>query len=97
MNDMAKRSTIGENPLDAINQEHPLDTVVPDRSAVTRTGRGQPPPEVDPEVQARLADLEAGLKTLRAEVAGLKTVAAEAGSFEGHDCRIARRAGRTPP
>ncbi|MDP1761051.1 MAG: hypothetical protein Q8L43_02395 [Deltaproteobacteria bacterium] len=77
---MAKRSTIGENPLDAVNQEHPLDTVVPDRSA--RTGRGQPPPAVDPEVQARLAELEAGLKTLRAEVAGLKTVAAEAASLK---------------
>ena len=74
---MAKRSTIGENPLDAVNQENPLDTVVPDPSAATRTGRGQPPPEVDPQVQARLAELEAGLKTLVAEVAGLKTVAAE--------------------
>ena len=39
MNDMAKRSTIGENPLDAVNHEHPLDTVVPDLSA--RTGRGR--------------------------------------------------------
>ena len=80
---MAKRSTIGENPLDAVNQENPLDTVVPDRSAVTRTGRGQPPPEVPPEVQARLAELEAGLKTLRAEVAGLKTAAAEAAALKG--------------
>ena len=79
---MAKRSTIGENPLDAVNQEHPLDTVVPDLSAAARGGRGQPPPEVDPEVQARLAELEAGLKTLRAEVAGLKTVAAEAASLK---------------
>ena len=77
---MAKRSTIGENPLDAVNQEHPLDTVVPDLSA--RTGRGHPPPVVDPEVQARLAELEAGLKMLRAEVAGLKTVAAEAASLK---------------
>jgi prefoldin subunit 5 len=79
---MAKRSTIGENPLDAVNQEHPLDTVVPDLSAVTRTGRGQPP-EVDPEVQARLANLEAGLKTLRAEMTGLKTAAAEAAALKG--------------
>jgi hypothetical protein len=79
---MAKRSTIGENPLDAVNQEHPLDTVVPERSAASRTGRGQPPPEVDPEVQARLAELEAGLKTLRAEVVGLKGVAAEAASLK---------------
>jgi chromosome segregation ATPase len=76
---MAKRSTIGENPLDAVNQEHPLDTVVPDRSA--RTGRGQPP-EIDPEVQTHLAELEAGLKTLRAEVTGLKGVAAEAASLK---------------
>ena len=37
---MAKRSTIGENPLDAVNHEHPLDTVVPDLSAAARTGRG---------------------------------------------------------
>ena len=37
---MAKRSTIGENPLDAVNQENPLDSVVPDLSAVTRGGRG---------------------------------------------------------
>lgn len=80
---MAKRSTIGENPLDAVNQENPLDTVVPDRSAATRTGRGQPPPEVDPEVQAHLAELEAGLKTLLIEVAGLKTAAAEAAALKG--------------
>ena len=79
---MAKRSTIGENPLDAVNQEHPLDTVVPDLSAVARTGRGQPPPEVPPEVQARLAELEAGLKTLVAEVTGLKTAAAEAAALK---------------
>jgi ribosomal protein L29 len=77
---MAKRSTIGENPLDAVSQEHPLDTVVPDLSA--RTGRGQPPPEVDPEVLARLAELEAGLKTLRAEMTGLKTAAAEAAALK---------------
>ena len=80
---MAKRSTIGENPLDAVNQDHPLDSVVPERSAVTRTGRGQPPPEVDPEVLARLAELEAGLKALRTEAAGLKTAAAEAASLKG--------------
>ena len=79
---MAKRSTIGENPLDAVNRENPLDTVVPDLSAMTRTGRGQPPPEVAPEVQARLAELEAGLKTLVAEAAGLKTVAADAASLK---------------
>jgi hypothetical protein len=79
---MAKRSTIGENPLDAVNQDHPLDTVVPDLSAVARPGRGQPPPEVPPEVQAHLAALEAGLKTLVAEVAGFKGVAAETASLK---------------
>jgi hypothetical protein len=79
---MAKRSTIGENPLDAVNHEHPLDTVVPDLSAATRSGRGQTPPVVDSEVQARLTGLEAGLKTLRAEVAGLKTAAAEAAALK---------------
>ena len=78
---MAKRSTIGENPLDAVNHEHPLDTVVPDLSAVARTGRGQPP-EVPPEVQARLAALEAALKTLTTEVAGFKAVAGETASLK---------------
>ena len=80
---MAKRSTIGENPLDAVIQENPLDTVVPDLSAVTRGGRGQPAPEMPPEVQARLQELEAGLKALRTEVAGLKAVAGEAASLKG--------------
>jgi hypothetical protein len=77
---MAKRSTIGENPLDAVNQEHPLDTVVPDLSAA-RAGRGQP--ELPPEAQERLQALEAGLKALRLEVTGLKTLAAEVASLKG--------------
>ena len=69
---MAKRSTIGENPLDAVIQEHPLNTVVPDLSSVNRGGRGQPAPEVSPEVQERLTGLEAGLQALSTEVARLK-------------------------
>jgi chromosome segregation ATPase len=80
---MAKRSTIGENPLDAVNQENPLDTVVPDLSAGARGGRGQPAPGLPPEVQARLQELEAGLKALRVEVTGLKAAAAEAASLKG--------------
>jgi prefoldin subunit 5 len=80
---MGKRSTIGNNPLDAINQENPLDTVVPDLAMAARTGRGQPAPEVLLEVQERLQELEAGLKALRTEVAGLKAAAAEATSLKG--------------
>jgi prefoldin subunit 5 len=80
---MAKRSTIGENPLDAVNQEHPLDTVVPDLSVAARGGRGQSAPELPPDVQARLQELEAGLKALRTEVTGLKALAGEAASLKG--------------
>ena len=69
---MAKRSTIGENPLDAVTQEHPLNTVVPDLSSVNRGGRGQSAPEIPPAVQERLKGLEAGLQGLRTEVAGLR-------------------------
>ncbi|MGO8761675.1 MAG: hypothetical protein ACLP2P_11610 [Desulfobaccales bacterium] len=76
---MTKRSTIGTNPLDAVNQENPLDTVVPDLAMVARTGRGQP----TPEVQERLQELEAGLKALRSEVAGVKAATAEAASLKG--------------
>ena len=94
---MAKRSTIGENPLDAVNQEHPLNTVVPDLSAVTRGGRGQPAPEVSPEVQERLQELEAGLKALRTEVAGLKASAGEAAAVKGTIAPLPGRTGRTAP
>ena len=79
---MAKRSTIGENPLDAVIQENPLDTVVPDLTVAGKAGRGQPAPEVPPEVQERLQELEAGLKALRPEVAKVKTSAAEAASLK---------------
>jgi prophage DNA circulation protein len=79
LNDMTKRSTIGTNPLDAVNQENPLDTVVPDLAMAARTGRGQPALEV----QERLQELEAGLKTLRTEVAGFKADAAEVATLKG--------------
>jgi chromosome segregation ATPase len=65
---MAKRSTIGENPLDAVRVESPLDTVVPDLSA-PRFGRAQ---ELAPEVKERLEKLEAGLKAATAEAAQLR-------------------------
>jgi len=80
---MAKRSTIGENPLDAVNRENPLDTVVPDLSMVARGGRGQAAPGLPPEVQERLQEMEAGLKALRTEAAGHKAAAAEAASLKG--------------
>lgn len=79
---MAKRSTIGENPLDAVIQANPLDTVVPELSAATKTGRGQPAPQVPPEVQERMQELEAGLKALRTEVAGGTATAREAASVK---------------
>jgi hypothetical protein len=79
---MVKRSTIGENPLDAVMQENPLDTVVPDLSAAGRTGRGQPAPEVSPAVQERLQELEAGLKTLRPEVARVQGALGETASLK---------------
>jgi prefoldin subunit 5 len=75
---MGKRSTIGNNPLDTINQENPLDTVVPDLAMATRAGRGQPVAEALLEAQERLQALEAGFTTLRADMAGLKGAAAEA-------------------
>jgi len=78
---MAKRSTIGENPLDALVQENPLDTVVPDLSVVAKTGRGQPTAEVLAELQERVVALEAGLKTQDAQAAA-KAAAAETASLK---------------
>ena len=94
---MAKRSTIGENPLDAVNQEHPLDTVVPDLSVAARSGRGQPAPELAPEVQERLQELEAGLKALRTRTDGAQSRGGRSGLPQGRHRRIAGGAGRTAP
>jgi hypothetical protein len=79
---MAKRSTIGENPLDALVQENPLDTVVPDLSLVTKTGRGQPTAEALAEMQERVLALESGYKTLKTEAAASKAAAIEAASLK---------------
>jgi chromosome segregation ATPase len=62
---MAKRSTIGENPLDS---ESPLDAVVPDLSA-PRPGRAQ---ALAPELKERLEKLETGFKAAVAEAAQLR-------------------------
>jgi hypothetical protein len=70
---MAKRRTIGENPLDAVMAEHPLDAVVPDPSAARKAGRAQPLPEKDlAEAEARLTQLESGMSTLKAEMSRLR-------------------------
>ncbi|MFZ5447334.1 MAG: hypothetical protein ACOZFS_01665 [Thermodesulfobacteriota bacterium] len=79
---MAKRSTIGENPLDALVQVNPLDTVVPDLSVVAKTGRGQPAVEALAEIQERLGALEAGLKALKTELAVIKAAAEAATSLK---------------
>jgi predicted nuclease with TOPRIM domain len=65
---MAKRSTIGENPLDTERSENPLDSVVPDLS-VPRLGRAQ---ELAPEVKERLEKMEAGVRAAVAEAAQLR-------------------------
>ncbi len=81
---MAKRSTIGENPLDAMMQDHPLDTVVPDLSVVAKTGRGQAGAEALSELQERVVALEAGSKTLKTEVmAGYTAATTAAASLKG--------------
>lgn len=67
---MAKRSTIGENPLDDLAMESPLDAVVPDPLAVPR--RPQLLEEEAGELRERLAALEAENQALKAEVARLQ-------------------------
>ena len=64
---MAKRRTIGENPLDAEFTENALETVVP--------GPGGGPPGT--AEAPRLADLERELAAARAEIANLRREVAE--------------------
>jgi prefoldin subunit 5 len=86
---MAKRSTIGENPLDAVVQENPLDTVVPDLSVVGRSGPG-PGASVAPQVEERFQKLEAGLQTLGREVSGLKGAAEAAAAVKNEVAGLQR-------
>jgi hypothetical protein len=68
---MAKRPTIGENPLDAVMAETPLDAMVP--LSGPKPDKPQPPPaEPSPEVEKRLAVLEAEIKALKGEISLLK-------------------------
>ena len=65
---MAKRPTIGENPLDAVMAETPLDTVLP----MGGPQAARLPEEPSPEVKKRLAALEAEVKALKGEISLLK-------------------------
>jgi hypothetical protein len=67
---MAKRPTIGENPLDEVVAETPLDAVVP--LAGDKPGKAPPLAEPDPELKKRLAVLEAEVKVLKGEISLLK-------------------------
>jgi hypothetical protein len=80
---MAKRSTIGENPLDAVVQENPLDTVVPNLAVVAKAGRGQPNAEALAGIQERVLALEVGLKTLENQMAATQAAATDAASLKG--------------
>jgi hypothetical protein len=64
---MAKRPTIGVNPLDAVVTETPLDAVVPPGGPQVK-----PPEEPAPEAQKRLAVLEAEVKVLQGEISLLR-------------------------
>ncbi len=86
---MAKRSTIGENPLDLVRGESPLDAVVPDLSAPRPPGR---PQELAPELKERLDRLESGLRAATAETAQLRGWLApqkdEAGRVKGEMAQL---------
>lgn len=64
---MAKRPTIGENPLDEVVTETPLDAVVPPGGP-----HGKHPEEPAPEIRKRLAALEAEVKVLQGEMSLLR-------------------------
>jgi predicted RNase H-like nuclease (RuvC/YqgF family) len=77
---MAKRRTIGENPLDAVVQGHPLDAVVPDPQAATQVGRARAEEELKEQVaqlaketKTALARLEAEISAVKGELAQLRT------------------------
>lgn len=69
---MAKRPTIGENPLDTVVADTSLEAVVPLRAP--QAGKPQPPAaEPAPETGKRLALLEAEVKALKGEVSLLRS------------------------
>ena len=74
---MAKRPTIGSNPLDALMPESHLDTVVPDLLTSHPKAKARFP-EGEQDIKARLAALEAENQALREQVEELKKRLAQA-------------------
>jgi hypothetical protein len=70
---MSKRSTIGENPLDAVVSGNALDAVVPGPLGA-QFGR---PAAGDPASEERLEQLEADIRKLRMQVAEVRMELAE--------------------
>lgn len=69
---MSRRSTIGENPLDAVVSGNPLDAVVPGPRGAP-AGRSAAEPASD----ERLEQLEADIKKLRMQIAEVRMELAE--------------------
>jgi len=68
---MAKRPTIGENPLDTVMADTSLEAVVP--LSAPQAGRRLPPAaEPAPEMEKRLQLLEAEVKALKGEMSLLR-------------------------
>ena len=70
---MSKKSTIGENPLDAVVSGNPLDAVVPGPLS-SRAGR---PALAEPASEERLEQLETDIKKLRMQIAEVRMELAE--------------------
>jgi hypothetical protein len=69
---MAKRPTIGRNPLDTLVAESHLDAVVPDLVTSPPQSRASSKPEGTGGLQSLLAAREAENQSLQKEVAKLK-------------------------
>jgi predicted transcriptional regulator len=69
---MAKRPTIGRNPLDTLVAESHLDSVVPDLVTSQPRTKAPPKPEGTGDLQSRLAARERENQTLHKEVDKLK-------------------------
>lgn len=74
---MAKRPTIGRNPLDTLVPESHLDEVVPDLLTAPPKAKKSPKPAGGEDLQARLAAQAAENLALREEVDKLQEQVAE--------------------